>query len=34
MLQRTEKEEIKKKMQEIQKTMNEGIEKKVSFDLS
>jgi len=34
MLQRTEKEEIKKKMQEIQKTMNEGIGEKVSFDLS
>ena len=28
------KEEMKKKLQEIQKIMSEEIEKKVSFDLS
>lgn len=31
---REKKEEIKKKLQEIQKIMSEEIEKKVSFDLS
>ena len=31
---REKKEDIKKKLQEIQKIMSEEIEKKVSFDLS